>query len=61
VPILWRSEFRNALPGLVRQRSLTVEEASASCESRRGHAGSKGVYGFDLGGSSTRFEIEMLG
>jgi predicted nucleic acid-binding protein len=29
VPILWRSEFRNALAGSVRQRSLTVEEASA--------------------------------
>src|SRR5260370_41137462 len=29
LPILWRSEFRNALAGSVRQRSLTVEEASA--------------------------------
>ena len=29
VPILWRSEFRNALAGSIRQRSLTVEEASA--------------------------------
>ena len=29
VPILWRSEFRNTLAGLIRQRSLTVEEASA--------------------------------
>ena len=28
VPILWRSEFRNALVGSIRQRSLTVEEAS---------------------------------
>jgi predicted nucleic acid-binding protein len=28
VPILWRSEFRNALAGSIRQRSLTVEEAS---------------------------------
>ena len=30
-------------------------------ESRRGHAGSKGVHGFDPGGSSTRFQIELLG
>ena len=29
VPILWRSEFRNALAGSIRQRLLTVEEASA--------------------------------
>ena len=29
VPILWRSEFGNALAGSIRQRSLTVEEASA--------------------------------
>jgi predicted nucleic acid-binding protein len=29
VPILWRSEFRNALAGSIRERSLTVEEASA--------------------------------
>ena len=29
VPILWRSEFRNALAGSIRQRSLTPEEASA--------------------------------
>lgn len=29
VPILWRSEFRNALAGSIRKRSLTVEEASA--------------------------------
>ena len=29
VPILWRSEFRNALAGSIRNRSLTVEEASA--------------------------------
>src|SRR5262245_3434265 len=29
VPNLWRSEFRNALAGSIRQRSLTVEEASA--------------------------------
>jgi len=28
VPILWRSEFRNALVGSIRQRSLTIEEAS---------------------------------
>ena len=27
VPILWRSEFRNALAGSIRRRSLTVEEA----------------------------------
>ena len=27
VPILWRSEFRNALAGAIRQRSLTAEEA----------------------------------
>ena len=29
VPILWRSEFRNALAGSIRRRSLTGEEASA--------------------------------
>ena len=29
VPILWRSEFRNALAGSIRRRSLTVEEAIA--------------------------------
>ena len=29
MPILWRSEFRNALAGSIRRRSLTVEEASA--------------------------------
>lgn len=29
VPILWRSEFRNALSGSIRKRSLTVEEGSA--------------------------------
>jgi predicted nucleic acid-binding protein len=29
VPILWRSEFRNALAGSIRQRLLTVEEARA--------------------------------
>jgi predicted nucleic acid-binding protein len=29
VPILWRSEFRNALTGSMRRRSLTVEEAIA--------------------------------
>ena len=29
VPILWRSEFRNALAGSIRQRALSVEEASA--------------------------------
>ena len=27
VPILWRSEFRNALTGSIRRRSLTAEEA----------------------------------
>jgi predicted nucleic acid-binding protein len=27
VPILWRSEFRNALAGSIRRRSLTTEEA----------------------------------
>lgn len=26
-PVLWRSEFRNALAGAMRQRSLTVESA----------------------------------
>ena len=31
------------------------------CKSHRGHAESKGVHGFDLGGSSARFEIELLG
>ena len=29
VPILWRSEFRNALAGSIRRRSITAEEASA--------------------------------
>ena len=29
VPILWLSEFRNALAGAIRRRSLTVEEAIA--------------------------------
>ena len=29
VPTLWRSEFRNALAGSIRRRSLTVEEAIA--------------------------------
>ncbi len=29
VPIQWRSEFRNALTGSMRRRSLTVEEAIA--------------------------------
>jgi predicted nucleic acid-binding protein len=29
VPILWRSEFRNALAGSIRRRSLTAEEAIA--------------------------------
>ena len=29
VPILWRSEFRNALAGSIRRRSLIVEEAIA--------------------------------
>jgi hypothetical protein len=29
VPILWRSEFQNALAGSIRQRALGVEEASA--------------------------------
>jgi predicted nucleic acid-binding protein len=29
VPILWRSEFRNALAGSIRKGSLTFEEASA--------------------------------
>jgi predicted nucleic acid-binding protein len=29
VPILWRSEFRNALAGSIRRRSLTAEEAMA--------------------------------
>jgi predicted nucleic acid-binding protein len=29
VPALWRSEFRNALTGSIRRRSLTVEEAFA--------------------------------
>ena len=29
LPILWRSEFRNALAGSVRQRSIAAEEASA--------------------------------
>ena len=29
VAILWRSEFRNALSGSIRRRSLTVEEAIA--------------------------------
>jgi predicted nucleic acid-binding protein len=29
VPILWRSEFRNALAGSIRKGSLSVEEASA--------------------------------
>ena len=27
-PLLWRSEFRNVLAGLVRRRALAVEEAS---------------------------------
>jgi predicted nucleic acid-binding protein len=29
MPILWRSELRNALAGSIRRRSLTVEEAIA--------------------------------
>ena len=29
VPILWRSEFRNALAGSIQRRSITAEEASA--------------------------------
>jgi predicted nucleic acid-binding protein len=29
VPILWRSEFKNALAGSIRRRSLTVREAIA--------------------------------
>jgi len=29
VPILWRSEFRNALAGSIRKQSLTVDEAIA--------------------------------
>jgi predicted nucleic acid-binding protein len=29
VPVLWRSEFRNALAGSIRRQSLTVEEAIA--------------------------------
>jgi len=29
VPILWRSEFRNALAASIRRRSITAEEASA--------------------------------
>ena len=29
VPILWRSEFRNALAGSIRRRSITAEAASA--------------------------------
>jgi predicted nucleic acid-binding protein len=29
VPILWRSEFRNALAGSMRRRPITAEEASA--------------------------------
>ena len=28
VPILWRSEFRNALAGSIRRRSIAAEEAS---------------------------------
>ena len=58
MPILWRSEFRNALTGSIRRRSSTVEEAIAIAN--RGHAGAKGIRGFDLGGSSIRFEIELL-
>ena len=29
MPILWRSEFRNALAGSIRQQSLIVQEVSA--------------------------------
>ena len=29
VPILWRSEFRNALAGSIRRRSIAAEEAGA--------------------------------
>ena len=29
VPILWRSEFRNALAGSIQRHSITAEEASA--------------------------------
>jgi len=31
-PLLWRSEFRNVLIGLVRQRALPVEQAAAITE-----------------------------
>ena len=60
VPILWRSEFRNALAGSIRQRSLTPEEANIIAN-LGGHPGPKGIHGFDLGSSSTRFQIELLG
>jgi predicted nucleic acid-binding protein len=32
VPLLWRSEFRNVLIGLVRQRALLLEAAAAMVE-----------------------------
>ena len=60
VPILCRSEFRNALAGSIRQRSIAVEEASAIANLAEAILDRKGVHGFDLSGSSTRFEIEML-
>lgn len=31
-PLLWRSEFRNVLIGLVRQRALSLEQATAITE-----------------------------
>ena len=43
-PILWRSEFRNTLAGLVRRRALTLEDAlRIVAEAERGMAG--GEYG----------------
>jgi predicted nucleic acid-binding protein len=39
-PILWRSEFRNTLAGLVRRRALTLEDAlRIVAEAERGMAG----------------------
>ena len=60
VPILWRSEFRNALAGSIRRRSITAEEASAIANLAEAMLDRKEIHGFGLGGSSTRFEIEML-
>ena len=60
VPILWRSEFRNALTGSIQRRSLTVEEAIAVANLAEAMLDRKEFTVSTSAVLATCFEIELL-